>query len=177
MGERAWLIFYGIASFIYRVFITFIIILFIAGKFFIVGVLLAIWAITTQILIPLSKIFKYLFTGHNLHLGIAALGLLLFAMPFPSWTRTEGVIWVPEEAQVRAAVDGFVEELLVPVDEDVVLGQPLIQAEEPFLGARVAVFESQVKELQARYDALLPTDKVLAAKVREQIVATEAGDA
>jgi putative peptide zinc metalloprotease protein len=185
LGERAWLVFYGIASFIYRVFITFIIILFIAGKFFFVGIILAIWAITTQIMIPLSKIFKYLFTGTNLRrkrpralmfsgMGIAGLGLLLFVMPFPNWTRTEGVIWIPEEAQVRAAVDGFIDQFLVPVDAHVVRGQPLIQAEEPFLGARVDVFKSQVEELQARYDALQPSDKVLAAQVREQMVASEA---
>src|SRR6185295_11718953 len=43
-GERVWMAVYGIASFFYRVFITFVIILFIAGRFFFIGVLLAIWA-------------------------------------------------------------------------------------------------------------------------------------
>ena len=36
-GERAWMTVYGIASFIYRIFISFIIITFIAGKFFVIG--------------------------------------------------------------------------------------------------------------------------------------------
>ncbi|TNG00392.1 MAG: hypothetical protein EP297_03835 [Gammaproteobacteria bacterium] len=185
LGERVWFVFYGIASFAYRVFITFIIILFIANKFFIVGILLAIWAITTQIMIPFSKIIKYLFSGSNIRrqrpralmfssAGIAGLGLLLFVLPFPSWTRTEGVIWVPEEAQVRAAVDGFIDQILAPIDSNVVPGQPLIQAEEPFLAARVAVFKAQVKELQAHYDAFQPVDRVQAAKIRDQLVAAKA---
>jgi putative peptide zinc metalloprotease protein len=104
-------------------------------------------------------------------LGAAA---LLFVVPVPNWTRTEGVIWVPEEAQVRSGADGFVETLLVPVDTDVTRGQPLIQAEEPFLSTRVAVFEAQVVELAAKYDALLPVDRVQAAMVREEIVAARA---
>lgn len=185
MGERIWFVFYGIASFAYRVFITFIIILFIANKFFIVGILLAIWAITTQIMIPFSKIIKYLFTGSNIRrqrpralmfttAGIAGLVLLLFALPFPSWTRTEGVIWVPEEAQVRASVDGFVDQILAPSDSKVAPGQPLIQAKEPFLVARVAILEAQVKELQARYDAFKAFERVQAAKIRDQLVAAEA---
>ena len=106
--------------------------------------------------------------------GIVGLGLLLFVLPFPSWTRTEGVIWVPEEAQVRAAVDGFIDQLLAPIDSNVVSGQPLIQAAEPFLVARVAVFKAQVKELQARYDAFQPFERVQAAKIRDQLVAAEA---
>jgi putative peptide zinc metalloprotease protein len=47
-GERFWMIVYGIASFVYRIFISFIIITFIAGKFFVIGVVLAIWAVATQ---------------------------------------------------------------------------------------------------------------------------------
>ena len=39
---------------------------------------------------------------------------LVFIAPAPSWTRAEGVIWVPEEAQVRAGTEGFVERVLVP---------------------------------------------------------------
>ena len=62
-GERSWMMAYGIASFVYRVFIMFVIIMFIAGKFFFVGVLLAIWAIATQVFMPIGKSVSFLFTN------------------------------------------------------------------------------------------------------------------
>jgi len=184
-GERVWMVVYGIGSFVYRVFITFVIVLFIAGKFFVIGVLLAIWAVATQVLMPVGKSVSFLFSSPNLRrqrgralwtsiaLAVAAAGLLL-VVPVPSWTRTEGVIWVPEEAQVRAGTDGFVERLLAPADDEVRRGQPLIQAEEPFLATRVAVLNAQLDELNAKYDALRPTDRVQAAMVAEQVIAARA---
>ncbi|MEW6690987.1 MAG: hypothetical protein AB1452_18075, partial [Pseudomonadota bacterium] len=184
-GERFWMVLYGIASFLYRVFITFVIVLFIAGKFFVIGVLLAIWAVATQVLTPVAKGLSFLLQSPGLRrrraralatsaaLALAAAGLL-FAAPVPSWTRAEGVIWVPEEAQLRAGADGFIERLLAPAGSEVARGQPLIQAEEPFLETRVAMLRAQLEELGAKYDALLPSDRVQAAMVREEMVAARA---
>ncbi len=184
-GERLWMAGYGTASFVYRIFISFIIITFIAGKFFVVGVVLAIWAVATQVVMPVGKSMSFLVGSSNLRrqrgralttsllLLLVAVGLLFF-VPAPSWTRTEGVIWVPEESQVRAGADGFVVSLLAPVGSEVVRGQPLIRAEEPFLATRVAVLEAQLGELMAKYQALLPTDRVQAAMVREEIIAAQA---
>lgn len=184
-GERFWMVLYGITSFLYRIFITFIIVLFIAGKFFFIGVLLAIWAVATQVLTPVGKSLSFLVNGASLRrqrgravltsvVLVAALAALVFAAPFPSWTRTEGVVWVPEESQVRAGADGFIEQVLAPADAEVRRGQPLMRAEEPFLATRVTVFRAQVAELEAKYDALMPTDRVQAAMVREELVAARA---
>jgi putative peptide zinc metalloprotease protein len=184
-GERFWLSVYGIASFVYRIFISFIIIMFIAGKFFVIGILLAIWAIATQVVMPVGKTIAFVVSSPNLRrqrgralstsVALAALvAVLLFLVPFPSWTRTEGAIWVPEEAQLRAGAAGFIVGLLTPVDGEVSRGQPLIQAEEPFLATRVAVLNAQWEELVAKYDALMTVDRVQAAMVREQMIAAEA---
>jgi putative peptide zinc metalloprotease protein len=84
------------------------------------------------------------------------------------------VIWVPEEAQVRSGTEGFVSELLVPVNSEVRRGQPLLQAEEPFQATRVAVYAAQLNELAAKYDALISVDRVQAAMVRDEMVAARA---
>ena len=184
-GERVWFVLYGVGSFIYRIFISFIIITFIASKFFVVGILLAIWAIATQMVTPMSKGLSFLFSSPNLRrtrgravstsvvLALAVAGLV-FVAPFPHWTRAEGVVWVPEESQVRAGAEGFISALLVPVDAEVRRGQPLLQGEEPFLATRRAVFEAQLRELSAKYDALVPVDRVQAAMVREELIASRA---
>ena len=184
-GEKFWLVVYGVTSFVYRIFISFVIITFIAGRFFVVGVVLAIWAIATQLFMPVAKALSFLFSNPGLRrqrgralsttllLLVAALGLLFF-VPAPNWTRTEGVIWVPEEAQVRSGTEGFITSLLAPVDSEVRRGQPLIQAEEPFSVTRVAVFNAQVAELVAKYNALITSDRVQAAMVRDELVAARA---
>jgi putative peptide zinc metalloprotease protein len=184
-GERVWMVLYGIASFVYRVFITFVIVLFIAGQFFVIGVLLALWAVATQVLQPIFKGLAFLFNSPGLRRErgramwtsaalVAGAALLVFVVPAPSWTRAEGVIWVPEEAQLRAGTEGFIERLLVPAGSEVRRGDPLVRAEEPFLETRVAMLAAQVEELAAKYDALMPTDRVQAAMIREQMVAAEA---
>ena len=150
-GERFWLTVYGVASFIYRIFISFIIITFIAGRFFIIGVLLAIWAMATQLLMPVGKALSFLFAAPGLKrqrgralstslLIAVAVVCLLFLVPAPNWTRTEGVIWVPEEAQVRSGAEGFV--------------------------GIMHVCETAVSRL--------PTDRVQAAMVRDEQVAARA---
>jgi len=184
-GERIWMAVYGVASFAYRVFIMFVIILFIAGKFFVIGVLLAIWAVITQIAIPVGKAVSHLASGAGLRrrrgraVGVSAalaiaLLLLLFVAPAPSWTRAEGVVWLPEEAQVRAGADGFIQRVVATPDSVVARGEPLIEAADPLLPTQVAVLEAQVQELEVKYDALMQEDRVQAALVREEMVAVTA---
>ena len=184
-GERYWMTTYGIASFVYRVFIMFVIITFVASKFFFVGVLVAIWAIATQVFMPVAKSVSFLFTNPLLArqrgravvtsvLIAAAVAVVLLVVPAPSWTRAEGVVWVPEEAQVRAGTDGYVERLLAASDSEVTRGQPLVKAEDPFLTTGVAILEAQLQELGAQYDEAIFADRVKAAMIAEEMVAVEA---
>ena len=64
--ERAWLLLYGVASFCYRMFIMFFIVLFVAGKYFIIGALLAVWAVVMQIVVPFAKMLSFLVTSPQL---------------------------------------------------------------------------------------------------------------
>ncbi|HVJ10885.1 MAG TPA: HlyD family efflux transporter periplasmic adaptor subunit, partial [Burkholderiales bacterium] len=57
---------------------------------------------------------------------------------------------------------------------EVVRGQPLIEAQDPFLRARVRILESQVRELAAPYDALIQIDRVQAMIVREELASVAA---
>ncbi|MCP3950790.1 MAG: peptidase M50, partial [Desulfobacterales bacterium] len=51
-GEGKWFFFYGILSFTYRTLILIGLILFISNKFFFIGMLIAVWGITTQFVLP-----------------------------------------------------------------------------------------------------------------------------
>jgi putative peptide zinc metalloprotease protein len=184
-GERVWFVVYGIAAFIYRMFIMFAIILYIGGKFFVVGVALAIWATITQIVIPMGKSMKFLFSSPRLRrnrkrsLGTSVLILaviiaLLFVLPAPFWTRADGVTWPTEQSQVRAGADGFIVRLLAPAGSQVQAEQALIELRDPFLEARVAVLKARQKELKSQLLSAQATDRVQTAVIREELAATNA---
>ena len=65
-GEKAWLVVYGIASTIYRVFICVAILLFVADKLFMVGAILAVAAAFAWVCVPLGKFMHYLATSGEL---------------------------------------------------------------------------------------------------------------
>ena len=183
--ERFWFVFYGLAAFAYRMFIMFVIILYIGGKFFIIGVLLALWSITTMLVVPMVKHTSFLFTSPKLRrrrarsLGstVVALGLILaflFALPAPHWTRTQGVTWPSERSQVRAGGDGFVLELLAMPGAEVRAGQPLIAVQDPAAEARVQLLEANLKELENQLMAARTFDRVQTEVVREAVEASRA---
>jgi putative peptide zinc metalloprotease protein len=183
--ERFWFVFYGIASFLYRMMIMFVIILYIAGKFFAIGVVLAIWATFSQIVKPMGKGLQFLFSSPRVRRNrtrayavsaalVALLVLGLFVAPAPLWSLSEGVIWPAEKSQVRAATDGFVTGVVVPDGTRVAPGDALVRTEEPFLMARVGVLEAQLGELEARLMAEQYTDRVQAAVIRAEMASVAA---
>jgi putative peptide zinc metalloprotease protein len=184
-GEQFWFFVYGIAAFIYRLFILFVIILYIGGKFFVIGVALAIWATITQALIPVGKSMKHLFTSPKLRrkrglaltvtaLAVGAMAGLLFAVPAPLWTRAEGIVWPSDKSNVRIGADGFIAKVLVVAGTKVLAGQPLIEAEDPFLEARANVLGARLRGLQMQLAAAQVSDRVQASVIRAEIDALEA---
>lgn len=180
-SEKAWFVFYGAASTVYRVIVTVAIALFIAGRFFVIGVLLAGWAMVAMAVLPLVRGIRHL-AGPRLRqqrgratlvaLGsVAALAVLLFAVPVPHHSQVEGVVWLPEQAMVRPGADGFVGEFLVPPGRHVALGEPLIQCYDPTLTSQLRLSRAKVAELEAEYVAAFATDRAKAELVRQSLEA------
>lgn len=179
-SERRWLFFYTIGSWIYRVLITVSIILFVAGEFFIFGVLLALWGLFTLVAMPVWKSIKHLLTSPTLQrnrqhaikvaLGLVA-GVLMFLtfVPLPLRTQTEGVVWLPDQALVRAGADGFFERWLVTPGAYVKNGTPVAVMRDPQLEAELGVAEARVAEAQARYRAEGFADPVQGDILRQQL--------
>lgn len=179
-GERGWLACYAITSFVYRIFVYAAIIMFIAGKFFFIGVLLAFWASFSMLVVPLWKrthfmLFNRQLTGKRWRawgvggtLIVMVFGML-FLLPFPLVTRTEGVVWVPEEALVRAGTGCFLDSILVAPNSQVTQGQLLVKCLDPLLTSQVETLHSQLREFKARYAAAFSQDKVQSQIIREDI--------
>jgi putative peptide zinc metalloprotease protein len=162
----------------------------VASKFFVVGALIAVWGLFTMFVMPLGKALHFLFTSPKLRRrqiraftttallagGVAA---LIFFYPVPLRTQAEGVVWIPEDAFVRAGADGFVERVALPSGTRTTTGERLIVCEDPLLPARIRVLESRLRELRATYDAQWIDDRVAAAVTAEEMaqVTAELDDA
>ena len=184
-GERFWLFNYAIASNVFRIGVMVGIILFIAGKFFMVGVILAAWGATTQIFFPIVKGVAFLMgnpqlQGHRARaIGttgavLTGMGLLLFVAPFPLHTATEGVVWAPEKSEIRASTDGIIERL---VAEPYALAEPgdvLLELDDPVLGARVVILAAELEGARAQYQSLRTEKQLEADILLEQITTIEA---
>jgi putative peptide zinc metalloprotease protein len=179
-SERNWLLAYGIASFLYRIFIMVAIILFVATQFFFIGVVLAIWAAAAMFLAPLVKGVWFLATSPRLQERrlravaasasvVALVLLLLLALPVPYATVANGVVWPPEEARLHAGTQGVISEILASPGSTVGKGEPLMRLEDLDLRAQLRALEAELEELDVRYSALRVSDLVKAKMVRERI--------
>lgn len=184
-GERAWFVFYGISAFIYRMFVMVAIMLFVSSKFFVIGVLLVIWGIATQVAFPLAKQIYFLFTSPILRsrraqaLGVSGallLGVLVFTfvIPMPLWSRAEGVVLLPDDAYVRTQTDCFVVEVLADPGAHVRRNDPLLQCEDPFLAANVKLLAARLDELRISQAALGHNDRVQSEVLQSKIELSEA---
>jgi putative peptide zinc metalloprotease protein len=154
--------------------------LFIAGKFFLIGVLLALFGVIAWSVVPVVKGIHFLFTSPRLRrvrrraltvsgLGVATLVILTCLVPFPLRTRADGVVWVPEEALVRAGTEGFIDEVVARPGSRVREGDVLIVCRDPLLATQVQVLEARVQELEARYAQERPNDLVKAQIIEEEL--------
>lgn len=179
-GEARWFVFYGLASFCYRMFVMVAIVMFVASKFFVVGVVLAFWSVLLMYGMPLAKKLWFLLTSPTLRqrrarafavVGAAMAAVIGFvvSVPIPYGTVTEGIVWMPGDAVVHAQTEGVVAEVLAEPNSVVASGDALIRMEEPFLEARVRVLEAEVRELELRFEALSVDDRAAARIAHERL--------
>lgn len=179
-GERSWFVFYGLASFIYRLFIVFAIATFVASKLFFIGIIMAIWAVANMLVMPVFKGIKFIATTPKLRgrrrraVAISAAGVLMlwsavFAVPLPYGTVVEGVVWAPEKGAIRAETEGVIVSILATPGNMVEAGQYLIRLDDPALASRAELLITQLAEFQLRLEAVRITDRVQAQVLEEQV--------
>jgi len=179
-SERAWFISYATSAFAYRILVIVAISFILLRKFFYVGVVGIAALVVGWVGMPLWSALRFLFTSPSLRrvriraiavclalTGLIAAGVLYVPVPFR--TTAEGVIWVPDEALVRAGVDGFVERVVARPGSRVRRGDVLIECRDPELDAHAQMLAARLTELRARYDEQRPTDRVKAAQVQDDI--------
>jgi len=79
---------------------------------------------------------------------VCILAAVLFILPFPSSTRTQGVVWVSQQAEVYAAQDGQLNRLLVSNGELVDKGQVIMKLTSPDLMSELEKREAELRLAQ-----------------------------
>ena len=184
-GESFWLLTYGITSSLYRILISFGIIWLVAGKFFVFGLILALWAVISMLFMPIFKAISFLFVDpalqqkrlYGITLSTALLAPLIYVfcvMPLPSVTRGEGVVYPGNESVVKATGEGFVSSVNISSLDNVKKDQTLINLDAPLLTNQQEVIEAELEELKVRHRISINTDTFAARLYEEQFEAKQA---
>ena len=91
----------------------------------------------------------------------------------PSWTNSEGVVWLPEDSFVHAESSGFVRKLATPSGSFVDKGTLLLQCEDEQLDMELVMLESRIHELQMMKQRNRVQNIVEADLVGQQIAALQ----
>ena len=182
--ERLVFAVYHPAALAYRVSVSVGIAMYVAGHFFVVGVVLAgvmlgttlvwpsmraLWRVATSPLYARSRRRSVLVAWG----GIAVVAVPLALVPAPLHSVAEGVVWLPQDAIVRAGADGFVQRASAS-GAVVGPGSVLLSMDNPLATARLDVEAARAAELRARYDAEWPTDRIAAAVTGFELTQQEA---
>jgi putative peptide zinc metalloprotease protein len=179
-GEQGWFLVYGPISFCYRIAVMLGLIWLVSSRFFVVGVLIASWGAVSLLILPAvrsltrfldspaarSRRFRLVMVGGGAVLGVL---LLMFVLPMPLWTTTQGVVWLPEQSTIRAGTDCEVVEVLAPAEQLVAKDAPLLRGVDPFLETEFEVYQARLAELYARYNALPLHERVKRKMMLEEI--------
>ena len=178
--ERRWLLGYGLASGTYRVVVSLAIVGWLVRVHPILGALAASWLLYTALGRPACKLLRYVseapeLLGRRGRAGALALGsiglplLLLFALPMPDATSADGVVWVPEQAQVRSEGEGFIERVWVHDGQEVAAGDAIVQLLDPALDTDFERVQARLRGLDVAYHSALFNQPALANAVEQDI--------
>ncbi len=179
-GERRWFLGYAPLALAYRMFVLLGIALFIADQYFFLGVLLALWGLIASLGVPLYRGVAALLTGPQYATRVTRvravlagcfvlLALLLFVVPVPYHTREDGVVWLPEQAILRAGGNGFISAVLAEPGSLLQHGQVVAQGYEPSLQSGIDAQQAKVEEARARYDAAWGVNPAKAGQLDEEM--------
>jgi putative peptide zinc metalloprotease protein len=170
-GEAAYLGLFGISSNIYRIFVFTVIILFVADKFFGLGLIAAVVGGATLFIVPVVQFIRYLARSPRLerHRGRAiavttgalavVLGFLAF-FPWPSHTYAPGLLQTREQARILTGTDGYIAEVPAVSGQPVQTGDLLVRMTSPELDLRIVSAEARVRQVRLQENVARETGGV-----------------
>lgn len=165
--EHGWMTAYAPLSYVYRLFITAGILLFVLDQWFVLGLAMFAIAAWTLLLLPLSKLFAHLIGPRSqrnrarawLVSGVLLLALLgLFGgLPLPHAIKADGVLEAELSSSVVAGADGVLARLEARTGANLQAGQVIARLENPELRHDLEVTRQQIGEIATQRRRALAT--------------------
>ncbi|BCR04252.1 hypothetical protein DESUT3_13210 [Desulfuromonas versatilis] len=183
--EALWLTGYGLASGLYRIIVYGGIILFVADRFLLAGLLMAVFCMVTWGILPAGRLAGYLAASPRLARNrpravAVSLGALLFCLlflavvPFPSGFRAPGILEAQTFLRVASEAPGQLTEILAPSGTRVERGTPLLRLENPELELELRAVAAQRAELMAlRQQSIVAEGDAEREMLRQRLAALE----
>jgi len=181
--ERVWLIGYAVLSTLYRLVLTFAIAMMLFGQYFFFGVILAGWAIIVSVLLPLWRSLKFIFTdtrvkwARAIPISTTAFVLMvvgLCVVPVTQATVVQGVVWLPDNALVRAPGNCEITDVATPTGTHVEPGTALLLCEDFALRFRQSQLLAELDAAHAKSAGLQLTDRMAQLRLQHEISSLEA---
>lgn len=180
VGERFWLAFYGVASFIYRIIISIAIFIYIFNIFPFIGALMGLAALAGWVIVPLGKFIKYLAIDGEVErvrgratavtvVWLLAIFAFIGTVPMPDRGRAEGVVEPVRMAIIHTGADGFVERALPSGSKAAPGGEPLLSAQNRELQAQHRQLLSERRMAAIRRDVAHREDPSAVGPYNEQV--------
>jgi putative peptide zinc metalloprotease protein len=161
VGQRVWLLFYSIASGIYRLFVGVMIVVLVMFKVPVLGVLMALGGVVTWAGVPVYKTAKYLMLDPELHrkrtratafvLAVAAAAIITVGfIPFHVYVEAQGILEPNQRKMLTAQYDGFVREIRAHDGQWVHKGDVILVSDNDVLNAEIQRYEAQKAEATAQ---------------------------
>ncbi len=189
-GETPWLAAYAPLAWLVVIAISALAVVWLGQLSLMLGVLCGLLLAWQILLRPAAKLIGQLrrsalaqqgtaMRWRRLALGGSAALLLALLVPLPQRTLVQGVVWPPDQAQLRADEDGFVAAVAAPQGQTVQPGQLVVQLANPTLQASRERQVARVVALETNLFHALPGDgesvgNARAGDARAELVAAQA---
>lgn len=185
LKEASWLSIFGVLSGIYRVLVFTGIILFVADKFLLAGLIMAAICVISWVVVPLFRLIKYLASSPRLARtrlrAVSVCGGIFFAVlfflavcPFPNRFRAPGVMEAVQYIRVVNDAPGYVDAVLAPSGTDVHAGVPLIALSDRELEFEIESTDAQLEETLALEQRAMSTQTADLAPIRKRMETIQA---
>lgn len=165
-SEGAWMVAHAVCAFPYRLLVMLTIVLVVADRYFLIGLLLGIFGSIVWFLVPIFKGFSFVISEPSLEvvrvravtvtfaLALTVIGFVGF-VPMPANVYAAAVVEPLNQETLRPQVGGFLVNLAVSDGAWVTQGQPLCYLFNPKLETQYQSAKSQLEVGRLRSDAAL----------------------
>jgi putative peptide zinc metalloprotease protein len=172
---------YAPLSWLYRLGVTAIMVVWASEKSSWLGIGILLWSVWTLLVTPARGWIEQLMQSPGFDrvkgramvgaglMSLALIGVVVF-VPVPSSMVVEGLVWLPEHAQVRAASDGEVDTVWVRSGQHVEAGQPVVSVYDPELMTRKAVLLAQIDSLDNELNGTYTSDALRMKNAQDALV-------